>query len=130
MLLLTKQLLERSLRVLFESCDVSKVKVYVQRQFTKILQNRNSLQDFIFAKEFRGREGYKPGACVPALEISKSVSDGFIHFQNSFFLNLYFFFSKCLDSSQGLIGAPNRGSASVFHILLFTDLLESLLFVW
>jgi len=67
----TKQLLERSLRVLFESCDVSKVKVYVQRQFTKILQNRNSLQDFIFAKEFRGREGYKPGACVPALEIAK-----------------------------------------------------------
>lgn len=39
----------------------------------KILQNRNSLQDFIFAKEFRGREGYKPGACVPALEIAKSV---------------------------------------------------------
>ncbi len=88
--MLTKQLLERSLRVLFESCDVSKVKVYVQRQFTKILQNRNSLQDFIFAKEFRGREGYKPGACVPALEISKSVIfDGFIHFQNSSFNFLF-----------------------------------------
>ncbi|XP_059350922.1 DNA polymerase zeta catalytic subunit-like isoform X2 [Daphnia carinata] len=65
------KLLERSLRLLFESCDVSKVKVYLQRQFMKILQNRNSLQDFIFAKEFRGREGYKPGACVPALEIAK-----------------------------------------------------------
>lgn len=65
------QLLERSLRLLFESCDVSKVKAYVQRQFSKIIQNRNSLQDFIFAKEFRGRQGYKPGACVPALEITK-----------------------------------------------------------
>lgn len=84
--MLTKQLLERSLRVLFESCDVSKVKVYVQRQFTKILQNRNSLQDFIFAKEFRGREGYKPGACVPALEISKSViCDGIYSFSKFIF---------------------------------------------
>lgn len=68
------QLLERSLRLLFESYDVSKVKAYVERQFSKILQNRNSLQDFIFAKEFRGRQGYKPGACVPALEIAKLVN--------------------------------------------------------
>ena len=49
------------------------MKAYVQRQFSKILQNRSSLQDFIFAKEFRGRQGYKPGACVPALEIAKLV---------------------------------------------------------
>ena len=63
--------MERSLRVLFETKDVSQVKSYVQRQFSKILQNRISIQDFIFAKEFRGRQGYKPGACVPALEIAK-----------------------------------------------------------
>jgi DNA polymerase zeta len=30
-----------------------------------------SLQDFVFAKEYRGMPGYKPGACVPALEIAK-----------------------------------------------------------
>jgi len=30
-----------------------------------------SLQDFIFAKEYRGMAGYKPGACVPALEIAR-----------------------------------------------------------
>ena len=64
-------MLERSLRILFETLDVSKVKGYVERQFTKILQNRNSVQDFIFAKEFRGRQGYKPGAVVPANEIAK-----------------------------------------------------------
>jgi len=63
--------LERSLRVLFETKDISQVKAYVQRQFSKILQNRISIQDFIFAKEYRGRQGYKPGACVPALEIAK-----------------------------------------------------------
>lgn len=66
-------MLERSLRVLFNTKDASKVKAYVERQFSKILQNRTSIQDFIFAKEFRGRQGYKPGACVPALEIAKFV---------------------------------------------------------
>jgi DNA polymerase zeta len=74
------------------------VKVYVQRQFTKILQNRNSLQDFIFAKEFRGREGYKPGACVPALEIAKSALDLFIyHFPPVVFFIL---FKTCRQQSR------------------------------
>ncbi len=67
------QILERSLRGLFNMHDQSQVKTYIKRQFSKILQNRASVQDFIFAKEFRGRQGYKPGACVPALEIAKSV---------------------------------------------------------
>ena len=65
------KILERSLRVLFETKDVSQVKAYVQRQCCKIMQNRVSMQDFIFAKEFRGKNGYKPGACVPGLELSK-----------------------------------------------------------
>ena len=65
------KILERSLRVLFDSKDVSRVKSYVQRQFSKIQSNRANIQEFIFAKEFRGRQGYKPGACVPALEIAK-----------------------------------------------------------
>lgn len=75
--------------MLFESLDVSKVKAYVQRQFSKILQNRISLQDFIFAKEFRGRQGYKPGACVPALEIAKSVHSENLFDRNDF--SLWFF---------------------------------------
>uniref|UniRef100_A0A182NQU6 DNA polymerase n=1 Tax=Anopheles dirus TaxID=7168 RepID=A0A182NQU6_9DIPT len=65
------KMLEKVLRILFETCDVSKVKQYTCRQFTKILEGRVNLQDFIFAKEFRGEEGYKPGACVPALELSR-----------------------------------------------------------
>ncbi|XP_050100857.1 DNA polymerase zeta catalytic subunit [Anopheles aquasalis] len=65
------KMLEKVLRILFETCDVSKVKQYTCRQFTKILEGRVNLQDFIFAKEFRGEDGYKPGACVPSLELTR-----------------------------------------------------------
>ncbi|CAK9268152.1 unnamed protein product [Sphagnum jensenii] len=45
--------LERSLRILFETQDLSQVKQYLQRQWSKILSGRISLHDFIFAKEVR-----------------------------------------------------------------------------
>jgi len=47
------------------------VKQYVQQQCQRVMEGTVSLQDFIFAKEYRGMPGYKPGACVPALEIAK-----------------------------------------------------------
>ncbi|XP_055374297.1 DNA polymerase zeta catalytic subunit [Condylostylus longicornis] len=65
------KILEKSLKILFQTKDVSQVKLYVCRQFTKILQGKANVQDLIFAKEFRGRFGYKPGACVPALELTR-----------------------------------------------------------
>ncbi|XP_030377595.1 DNA polymerase zeta catalytic subunit [Scaptodrosophila lebanonensis] len=65
------KMLEKVLRILFETADVSKVKQYVCRQFTKLLSGRANLQDLIFAKEFRGLNGYKPTACVPALEMTR-----------------------------------------------------------
>lgn len=43
--------LERSLRILFNSHDLSLVKSYLQRQWSKIIKGRVSLQDFVFAKE-------------------------------------------------------------------------------
>lgn len=64
-------MLEKVLCILFESTDVSRVKQYVCRQFTKLLTGRANLQDLIFAKEFRGLHGYKPNACVPALELTR-----------------------------------------------------------
>lgn len=67
------QILEKSLRLLFETKDVSQVKDFVQRQFVKILQGKVSIQDYIFAKEYRGIKGYKPGATVPALELARCV---------------------------------------------------------
>jgi DNA polymerase zeta len=65
------KILEKTLRILFETYDVSKVKEYVCRQFTKILAGRCSIQDLLFAKEFRGINGYKEKACVPALMLTR-----------------------------------------------------------
>jgi DNA polymerase zeta len=63
--------LEKSLKLLFSSKDVSQVKAYVQRQFSKVLEGRVDLNDYTFAKEYRGRQYYRPGAAVPALELTK-----------------------------------------------------------
>ena len=64
-------MLEKTLKILFDTSDVSIVKRYICRQFTKILTGRANVQDLVFAKEFRGIKGYKPGACVPALELTR-----------------------------------------------------------
>lgn len=64
-------MLEKTLKLLFETLDVSLVKKYICRQFSKILSGRANIQDLIFAKEFRGIDGYKPTACVPALELTR-----------------------------------------------------------
>ncbi|CAA7058420.1 unnamed protein product [Microthlaspi erraticum] len=45
--------MEQSLRLFFETKNISKVKSYLYRQWKRILQGRVSLQDFIFAKEVR-----------------------------------------------------------------------------
>ena len=71
--IVSPQILEKMLRTLFETRDLSRVKGYVQRQFQKIVSGRVNIQDLTFAKEFRGLGGYKPGACVPALELTRSA---------------------------------------------------------
>ncbi|XP_077293942.1 DNA polymerase zeta catalytic subunit [Arctopsyche grandis] len=65
------KILEKTLKILFETYDVSKVKSYIFRKFQNIIEGKCNIQDFIFAKEFRGMNAYKPGASVPALEIAK-----------------------------------------------------------
>ncbi|CAA0816819.1 DNA polymerase zeta catalytic subunit [Striga hermonthica] len=47
------KMMEQSLRIYFESQDIDKVREYMQRQWTRILSGRISLQDFVFAKEVR-----------------------------------------------------------------------------
>ena len=67
------QILERSIKLLFETRDISQVKQFVQRQCVKVLDGRASMQDLTFAKEYRGSGSYRPGACVPALELTRCV---------------------------------------------------------
>lgn len=65
------QILEKTLKLLFDTMDVSLVKRYICRQLSKILSGQANIQDLIFAKEFRGIDGYKPNACVPSLELAR-----------------------------------------------------------
>lgn len=65
------QILEKSLKILFRTDAVNLVQQYVQKQFRKLLAGRVNIADLIFAKEYRGKAGYRPTACVPALEIAK-----------------------------------------------------------
>uniref|UniRef100_A0A7I4D3U3 DNA polymerase zeta catalytic subunit n=1 Tax=Physcomitrium patens TaxID=3218 RepID=A0A7I4D3U3_PHYPA len=63
--------LERSLRTLFETQDLSQVKAYLQRQWGKIISGRVSLRDFVFAKEVRlgtysARASVLPAAAIVA----------------------------------------------------------------
>ncbi|KAK4692554.1 DNA polymerase zeta, partial [Lecanoromycetidae sp. Uapishka_2] len=44
---------EKALKILFRSSDLSQVKDYFQRQCTKILMGKVSIQDFCFAKEVK-----------------------------------------------------------------------------
>ncbi|KAJ6660281.1 hypothetical protein lerEdw1_017981 [Lerista edwardsae] len=67
------KILERSIKLLFETRDISQIKQYVQNQCMKLLEGKASMQDFIFAKEYRGISAYRPGACVPALEITRRM---------------------------------------------------------
>lgn len=67
------KILERSLKLLFESRDISQVKQYVQRQCVKVVEGKASMQDLTFAKEYRGSGSYRPGACVPALELTRRM---------------------------------------------------------
>lgn len=68
------KVLERSLRLLFEHRDLSRVKAYLCDQWLKILQDRVNLTDFVFAKEYRGRDSYSDRACVAALEIANKLT--------------------------------------------------------
>lgn len=70
-------MLEKCLKILFETKDVSVVKKYVMKQFNKIIAGRVSIQDLTFAKEYRGAAGYRPGACVPALELTKYIKHNY-----------------------------------------------------
>nr|XP_057925939.1 DNA polymerase zeta catalytic subunit [Doryrhamphus excisus] len=67
------KILERSIKLLFETRDISQVKQFVQRQCVKVLDGRASMQDLTFAKEYRGSDAYRPGACVPALELTRRM---------------------------------------------------------
>lgn len=59
------KVLQRSLNLLFETRNISLIREFCQRQFTRILANRVSVQDFMFAREVR-LGSYKAATVPPA----------------------------------------------------------------
>ncbi|KAI8378836.1 putative DNA polymerase zeta catalytic subunit [Choanephora cucurbitarum] len=73
----TQKILESSLKILFRTQDMSELKEYLCRQWTKILSNRVSLQDFIIAKEVRmgtySARGGPNGAVIAQAQIDSDT---------------------------------------------------------
>ncbi|CUS20378.1 LAQU0S01e05270g1_1 [Lachancea quebecensis] len=64
-----QKIVEKSLRILFDSRDLSAVKSYIQDQFRKIMKGQVSIQDFCFAREvklgsYKSEKTAPPGAVV------------------------------------------------------------------
>lgn len=69
-----QKIVEKSIRILFETKDLSQVKKYVQSEFTKIHQGTVTVQDFCFAKEvrlgtYKSDKTAPPGAVVAARQM-------------------------------------------------------------
>jgi DNA polymerase zeta len=61
------KIMEKVLRLLFASGDLSTVRMYLEKQWTRILSGRVSISDFIFAKEVRlGTYSTRAGVVPPA----------------------------------------------------------------
>ncbi|GAB2277491.1 DNA polymerase zeta [Dionaea muscipula] len=64
------KILEKTLRLFFEHQDISEIKAYLQRQWSRILSGRVSLQDFVFSKEVRlGTYSTRASSSVPPAAI-------------------------------------------------------------
>jgi len=67
------KVMEHAIKILFKDRDLSLAKDYVQEQFRKILSERVSYQDFIFAKEVRlgtySDKGLQPPAALVATKM-------------------------------------------------------------
>jgi DNA polymerase zeta len=71
-----QKMVEKTLRILFDTANVSKVKAYTLNQFHKILLNRISLSDFCFAKEvrygtYKSKTHLPPGAIIAEKLVEK-----------------------------------------------------------
>ncbi|KAL9233295.1 hypothetical protein vseg_008315 [Gypsophila vaccaria] len=64
--------MEKSLTMFFEHQDISQVRDFLQRQWSRILSGRISIQDFVFAKEVRLGTYSTRASCLPPAAIVAS----------------------------------------------------------
>jgi hypothetical protein len=67
------KMVEKGLRVFFARHDLSAVRVYLERQWTKILAGRVALHDFIFAKEVKLGTYSSRGLLPPSALVSTKL---------------------------------------------------------
>jgi hypothetical protein len=66
--------MERCLKILFESKSILEIKPYLERIFYKVInENGENLHLYVFAKEYRGVLGYRPKTYIPSMEISNQI---------------------------------------------------------
>uniref|UniRef100_A0A5S6QH45 DNA polymerase n=1 Tax=Trichuris muris TaxID=70415 RepID=A0A5S6QH45_TRIMR len=68
---LVSKVLKKALIILFDSGNVDKVERYLTVKFEDVLSGAASFEDFIFAKEYRGRSWYQMRSAVPSLSIAR-----------------------------------------------------------
>ena len=68
---IVSKLMERSLKIFFRTDNINEVKKYVIDQCSNLFRGNISLQDFIFAREFRGIHGYQPGIITHSLHLAR-----------------------------------------------------------
>jgi DNA polymerase zeta len=63
---------DKCLRLLFDHVGaVAPTEAYVRDQMRRVLGGRVNLQNFVFAREFRGRHAYRHGAHIAALKLAE-----------------------------------------------------------
>jgi DNA polymerase zeta len=67
---IVSRILQHSLKILFQTRNVTRVRRYVQDECTKMINNHVNLLECVFAKEYRGKNKYHAAAPVPALRIA------------------------------------------------------------
>jgi DNA polymerase zeta len=63
------KLLEKCIKLLFEYRDVDKLKFYLRKQLVKLTTSKINLNEFVIAKEYRGKETYANMKSVAACQI-------------------------------------------------------------
>ena len=95
----------------------------------KIASGRISLQELTFAREFRGLHGYRPGACVPALELTRYDLHNICpsRKKNAFPTKLFIYLSiHLLDDFAKLIACAFQILVKGFRMSLFMVSRENL----
>lgn len=76
------KVLEKSLRLLFDTADLSRIKAYLQKQFDDVMNDRVSIADLCFSKEVRAPGSYRappPGAVVASRRMAQDPRAALIH---------------------------------------------------